>query len=207
MAHPWAAFCAEPHPRVQLYWLVETAELVVRWTVAVALAEVLDHHHDTLPIAVTDAIAEHIERPTLGRWLGILRALGTVAPASPVVTDGVFDWVAATLPASFRAEGQGATLNDSLLVLRNQLAHGGGLSRDKAQALIAAHLPTLIALLSATRNVLGTTVVEADGHVLRGTAPDKMAPPVPGDGVWLVRDGMALPLEPLVHHGPVTQVG
>ncbi len=41
LAHPWAALCAEEHPRVRLAWLTDTADLVVRWTVAVALAEVV----------------------------------------------------------------------------------------------------------------------------------------------------------------------
>src|SRR4051812_45973101 len=41
LAHPWAAFCSETHPRIQLFWLTDTAEVGVRWAVAVALAEVV----------------------------------------------------------------------------------------------------------------------------------------------------------------------
>jgi WD40 repeat protein len=206
LAHPWAALCAESHPRVRLHWLVDTAELVVRWTTAVALAEVTHAHAGALPASVTAAIAEHIERPTLGRWLLVLRSLCEAAPEKPAVTDGLFDFAAGALPARFRTEGQGGTVEDSLLVLRNHVAHGGGVGRARAAALVDAHLPTLIRLLAATRDALGPSVVEADGRVLQG--PSNAGGALRSDaGAHLVRGGVALPLEPLVYHGPVCQVG
>ena len=41
LAAPLTSLLAEPHPRVRLHWLVDCAEIGVRWSVAVALAEVL----------------------------------------------------------------------------------------------------------------------------------------------------------------------
>ena len=32
---PWSALWDEEHPRVKLHWLVDTAELAVRWAVVV----------------------------------------------------------------------------------------------------------------------------------------------------------------------------
>ena len=81
LAHPWSALWDESHPRVKLHWLVDTAELAVRWAVTVALAEVLHGHDGTLPDTVSAQLRDHIERPTLGRWLAILRALSAAAPA------------------------------------------------------------------------------------------------------------------------------
>jgi hypothetical protein len=213
LAHPWAALCGEPHPRVRLHWLVDTGELVVRWTVALALAEVVQAHGGRLPEAVAEAIAEHVERPTLGRWLGILRELCEVAPASPVVTRGLFGWAADILPRHFTGEGEGGTVDTSLLVLRNQIAHGGGLSRERAQALVDAHLPTVAALLGTVRDTLGGAALVADGRELRGREPRAVSSeillrlPADASGPWLVGDVRALPLEPLLHYGAVASVG
>lgn len=64
------------------------------------------------------AIAEHIERPTLGRWLAILRALSSEAPAEPKVSTDLFKWTTDTLQPAF----SGKDIDSSLLVLRNQVA-------------------------------------------------------------------------------------
>ena len=88
---------------MRLAWLTDTADLVVRWTVAVALAEVVHAHGGKLSEAVADAIAEHVERPTLGRWLGGLRALGAAAPARPLLTvcwSACSAWTASRAPAA-----------------------------------------------------------------------------------------------------------
>ncbi len=213
LAHPWAALCGESHPRVRLHWLVDTAELVVRCTVALALAEVVHAHGGRLPSSVAEAIAEHVERPTLGRWLGILRTLCTAAPAAPLVTRGLFAWSTEVLPRHFTSEGEGGTVETSLLVLRNQVAHGGGIARERAQVLVDAQLPTLVAMLSAVRDALREGTLVADGHSFVGLRPRQAEAAVrerlPADarGAWVVGDAGALPLEPLLHYGRVATVG
>ena len=207
LAHPWAALCAESHPRVRLHWLVDTAELVVRWTAAVALAEVVHAHAGTLPAPVTDAIAEHVESPTLGRWLLILRTLVGVAPEAPLLTPTLFPWARETLAPCFKAEERGGSVETSLLELRSHVAHGGGIGRERARVLVDAHLPTLVALLAGVRDTLGGAILVADGAQLVGTRPAPTATSVPGPGPWLVGEAGVLPLEPLVHYGPVLRVG
>ncbi len=213
IAHPWAAFCSEIHPRVRLYWLIDTTELIVRGTVALALAEVLHAHNGILPESVADSISGHIERPTLGRWLGILRTLCRVAPPTPVVTQGLFEWAEEEIPRFFISADEEGHPENSLLVLRNQVAHGGGLSLARASTLVDAHLPSLTSLLRGLQNTLGNAVLVADGVSLHGLHPQQankatlQVLPIDARGPWIVGDQVALPLLPLLSYGDVATVG
>jgi len=215
VAHPWACLCSEDHPRIKLHWLVDTAELAVRWTVAVALADIVRGSAGTLPESVATALREHIERPTLGRWLAILRALSAVGGDSPeLVAPAALSLSAAVFEPAFCSERAGGSLESSLLVLRNAVAHGGGMSRSRAQALLDVHLPRLVTLLTAVRDAMGgVQVVAREGAqtwllVGRLPTPCSSPPPLPADatGAWIVADGAALPLEPLATFGPVWSV-
>ena len=60
LAAPLAALLAEPNPRVRLHWLVDCAEIAVRWSVAVTLAQVVQAHAGTLPERLVTRLREHI---------------------------------------------------------------------------------------------------------------------------------------------------
>lgn len=210
LAHPWHALCAEDHPRVKLHWLTDTAELAVRWVVSVALAEILHANDLVVPKKLAKLIRNHIERPTLGRWLGVLRELSNNPPASVAINADVFKLYS----ESFEPRFDGDTLETSLLMLRNQIAHGGGMSQSHAQELLGHQLPTLSELL---REVLATTsqgrVLALDGdhtHLLRGLEPRETARPEAladtRDGAWLVHESQALPLLPLAIYEPVKMI-
>ena len=216
LAHPTSALLAESHPRMKLHWLVDTAELAVRWAVAVALAEVVNANDGVIPEAVTRRIRDHVERPTLGRWLGIYRELCRAKPTASLLAPGVFDLYAAEFAPRFRQEkddATGGTLETSLLVLRNQLSHGGGMSKLRAQALLDQHLPGLEELLGAVVSITEEVeLVALDGgqaRLLVGTEPINISVPILTncqDGPWLVGPDGALPLLPLADYGPVRQV-
>ena len=214
LAAPLASLLAEPHPRVRLHWLVDCAEIAVRWSVALALAEVLQAHGGALPEAVSARIREQIERPTLGKWLGILEALSREPPASALLTPDVFDLYREVFAPRFPGEGQGGTVETSLLVLRNHLAHGVGLRTDAAQALLAAHEPGVFDLVRAVvRVTAGTAVIAVSGdQAQRLAGPQAVAIARPNilrdrpDGPWLVGEAGALPLLPLADFAPVRLV-
>jgi hypothetical protein len=214
LAAPLASLLAEPHPRVRLHWLVDCAEIGVRWSVALALAEVLQAHGGALPEAIIERIREQIERPTLGKWLGILEALSQDPPATPCSTPAVFDLYREVFAPRFRGEGQGGTVETSLLVLRNHLAHGVGLRTEAAQTLVAAHEPGVFDLLRAVvRVTAGTAVIALSGDQARRLAgPQAVAIARPHilrerpDGPWLVGEAGALPLLPLADFAPVRLV-
>ena len=216
LAQPWSALLAEEHPRVRLHWLVDTAELAVRWTVAIALSEVV-HACDGIPVAVGERIRDHVQRPTLGRWLGILRELSNARPTAALLTDGVFDLYATEFLPRFRPakEGEGGgTLETSLLVLRNQLAHGGGLSTRRSSELLQVHLPGLQELLRAVLAVtVGVDPIAAECGNARRLVDVLPAPCLyPAilvgreDGAWLVGPAAALALWPIACFGPVQLV-
>jgi len=206
LAHPWIAYCEETHPRVKLHWLVDLSELVVRWTVAVALAEVLHANGQTLPAKVAQAIVEHIERPTLGRWLAILRALCDNSPKQPAVTTGLFEWASETLQPLF---GNG-DIQTSLLELRNQVAHGGGMASSIAQTLIEQHQPRLIVLLRGIEAYLTNTLLVANGQSLMGKEPKRLEASLPtADNLsssYLMRGDHLLSIEPLAHFGTIKHI-
>ena len=215
LAHPWAALHGEGDPRVKLHWLIDTAEVAVRWTVAVALAEVLEASGGTLSPAVVARLREHIERPTLGQWLNILRTLSAERPRPPLLaSERLFDLYEDAVAPQFRGEREGGTEDNSLLVVRNRLVHGGGLSSAGAHALTQAHHERLARLLravvAATPAVEVIAVAAGTGRYLRGLLPEPV--PLPDalvgkpDGPWLVGPGGVLPLLPLLDYGPVQRV-
>jgi WD40 repeat protein len=214
LAAPLASLLAEPHPRVRLHWLVDCAEIAVRWSVALALAEVLQAHGGALPEPIIERIREQIERPTLGKWLGILEALSREPPASALLAPAVFDLYREVFAPRFRGEGQGGKVETSLLVLRNHLAHGVGLRTEAAQTLVAAHEPGVFDLLRAVvRVTAGTAVIALSGDQARRLAgPQAVAIARPHilrerpDGPWLVGEAGALPLLPLADFAPVRLV-
>ncbi len=213
LALPYKAMWAETHPRVRLHWLVDTAELTLRWAVAVALGEVRAAHGGQVPAKLARQLRDNIERPTLGRWLGILRDLSAARPAQPLIAPGVFDLYEQTFAPRFD-RGEGADEHSSLLILRNNLAHHGGQTSQGARDLLAAHLPNLHGILSevlaVTARADAFAMTHGQAHLLRGLEPQPVTAPealaAHSDGTWLVREDRALALMPLVMFGPVRRV-
>ena len=215
LAAPLAALLAETHPRVRLHWLVDCAEIAVRWSAALALAQVVQAHGQVLPAWVAARLREHIERPTLGHWLGILEALSAALPPGPLPAPGVFDLYRVAVAPRFRGAGDGGTQENSLLVLRNTLAHGAGLRTAAARHLLQCHEAGLhdlmrgVARASAGIQVLALTA----GQALRlaGPRPTPLDRPAAlrdsADGPWLVAADGVTPLLPLASFGPVRLIG
>ncbi|WP_295387747.1 NACHT domain-containing protein [uncultured Thiodictyon sp.] len=199
---------------MRLHWLVDCAEIAVRWSVAVALAQVLRANAGDLPGPLAERLREHIERPTLGRWLGILEHVSAARPTGALLAPGVFDLYGQVFAPRFRGEGQGGTLDNSILLLRNHLAHGAGLRSEAARALLDAHEPGVFDLLRAVALAgAGTQVIALAGERaerLAGPRPCSIPRPAAlqdcADGPWLVSATGALPLLPLASFGPVRLV-
>jgi WD40 repeat protein len=228
LATPLAALLAEPHPRLRLHWLVDCAEIALRWSVALALAETIHAGGGTLPEALLKRLRDQIERPTLGQWLNMLAALSEAAPTA-VLVPGVFSLYRDHFDPLMRIEPRGGSMETSLLVLRNHLYHGGGLSTDAARPLLAAHEAPLFDLLRAVTAVTSDTILVGleDGRARRllGTEPraviDPAELPAPlqallrgesdeaataPSGPWLANTETAMPLWPLADFGPVLRI-
>ena len=145
LAIPLSEYLAEPNPRVRLHWMLDTVEVAIRWAVAIALADVRLAHEGVLPKMLQRSIQDHIERPTVGRWVGMLRALSKSAPGAPI-SPAVFALHDDHIAPLFTSEGHET---DSMLVLRNRVAHGGGISSRKSAELVTAHDGRFLDLMRA----------------------------------------------------------
>jgi len=216
LSSPAASFLDETHPGARLHLLVDLAELSVRWSVALCLAEVLHANGGSLPEALSSRIRDHVERPTPGRWLGILCELCSAKPQAPLLASGAFELYSGEFEPLFMGDRRTAAneLERSLLALRNRLAHGGGMSSGQARAMTDVHLPglekVLAAVTSATAELKVVALSNGKAHHLSGIDPAPMATPAPlegcTDGIWLLGDGGELPLLPLATYAPVFQV-
>ncbi len=210
LARPWAELWAETHPRVRLHWLTDVLELTVRWATAVALAENLRRHDGALPPQLQRVTQAHIERPTLGRWMLLLRELSAAGHSQ----DGLGQRLATLSARIDQTSPKGGTLETSLVALRNHVAHSGGLSTQLAQRLVQRHIGTVAGLLAAAvsatspyrllgRAAGSTFLLEGpEGRPIEG---DPVAERLP-DGLWLVGDETWVTLAPLVLFGPVRRV-
>lgn len=132
-------------------------------------------------------------------------------PPEAVYVPGVFSLYRTLFAPNFRSERNGGTLDNSLLILRNQIAHGGGLRTVAARHLLTCHQERVYELLRRIAGITATSVIVAnsDGHTLRLQGPRPSPMPAPagmpvGNGPYLLDPaGAALPLWPLADYGPV----
>ncbi|MFT5680321.1 MAG: WD40 repeat protein [Myxococcota bacterium] len=222
LAIPLSEYLTEPNPRVRLHWMLDTVEVAIRWAVAVALADVRLAHDGGLPKMLQRSIQEHIERPTVGRWVGMLRSLSKAAPGG-ALSPAVFTLHDDHIAPLFSSEGSEI---DSMLVLRNRVAHGGGISSRKSAELVTAHDARFLDLMRAIGGCTDGLMVhghhEEEGVVqLHGLSPvlvtagvpEPLATtadvenPSPPEGAWLTNGDQLLSLSPLIAYGPVRILG
>jgi WD40 repeat protein/DNA polymerase III delta prime subunit len=210
LAIPLSEYLAEPNPRVRLHWMLDTVEVAIRWAVAVALADVRLAHDGGLPRMLQRSIQEHIERPTVGRWVGMLRALSRAAPGG-ALSPAVFSLHDDHIAPLFSSEG---SETDSMLVLRNRVAHGGGISSRKSSELVLAHDARFLDLMRAIGGCTAGLTVQ--GHLDEGIVQLHGLSPAPAagmgvsgkpEGAWLTTGEQILSLSPLIAYGPVRVLG
>ncbi|MFT4978133.1 MAG: WD40 repeat protein, partial [Myxococcota bacterium] len=208
LALPMQEYLREPNARVRLHWMIDTVEVAIRWACALLCAEATADD-GALPTMIRRSLQEHIERPTVGRWVGMLRILSTAAPKSPLCPPRAFALHDEIIAPLFSSDGDE---NSSMLVLRNRIAHGGGLSTRLAGELLAAHAGRFHALIRAIADCTEGLDIQAMGDddvivSLMGLSPAPATTPRRLDGageqVWLTNGQRALSLSPLVAFGPI----
>ncbi|MDS4021649.1 MAG: NACHT domain-containing protein [Candidatus Competibacter sp.] len=212
IALPLQGYLEEANPRLKLWAMCETVELLLRLLVFVGIVD-LARPDGKPPQALRARLREPIERPTLGRWADMAEA---VAQTLAGETDSLVPELAPWLQHMLLPLLDGSTEQNSLLALRNFLAHGGGVSRPLATRLLAAWREPFEQAMQtvAWLGELVLVVREPDGYgCLRGPTPDA-CPYTPGnlaavaealalaDAVVVVRHDRAMPLWPFVLYGP-----
>ncbi|GAM12039.1 hypothetical protein [Mesobacillus selenatarsenatis] len=141
IATPLYDYIKDPNPKLKLWDICDFTELLLRFIVIAGLAEVQSKKGE-LPEKILNEFHSRIEQPTLGKWLGM---------AGAIVKDGhvhnALSTIVNQIVVPFISPGKNAKEEDSLLMLRNRLAHGGNLSSGIAESLYQAWKPKFEKLL------------------------------------------------------------
>ena len=202
IAIPWGDLFAENNSVLRLYRLCDAAEITVRFLTITALSETRRSLGDNAPLPndLLQKLKPNIERPTFGVWWSMLRALSDwLSSRSGLVLPELVDCVTSSLMPLL----DGKDARSSLITLRNDLHHSGGLPLAATQQFLDEWMPRVQALL-------GSLAFLAEAH-LRFTQEDQsysltgpLKPTGPGGRgrVLLHRGDRSLELWPLLDYGP-----
>ena len=209
-------FQQETHPVLKLWAACDTLEILLRLLVFLSIAELVQS--GPLPDKLLQSLGDGIETPSLSTWESMANAA-----ANRLSSDTLFPELRPTVKNDLNLllEGPGGTPTPEtgFRTLRNQLAHGGGLSRKAAAILLARWEERLAAFwprLSWLTEVKLLVCSSANDYgLLIGTAerPEAYSPPdtatrkiledafAQGEAVLACRGQHYIPLWPLTLYG------
>ena len=202
LALPLAELLQEPNPVLALWAACDLVEIALKLCVMTGLTE-----HPKPPEDLLRQLRDKVELPTLGKWMGMARAVAKHRPTSPNAASSLP--LSETIAALDSLLGpSGAAVDAGLLPLRNRLAHGGPMGRREADALLNVWKPKVVALAEGPLRWLCDArliAVAATGArvVLRGEHAQETIEDaaIPGDApvgsAWLVVGKQTLHLGPL----------
>lgn len=171
---PLALLCSEyvreNNPFVKLHRLTDTAEMLTRFATMVLLNEVLRLHGE-FPYDLRQMLSEKIERPTFSAWKDLL----TLAREKLVREHDPGQLFVAELPDYVEQHllprlgvGEGDA-RETVIALRNVLAHGGRLNDGIAEEFLNAHQEEFEKLMSGLTFLDHYTLLacSADERVLK----------------------------------------
>jgi hypothetical protein len=210
---PFHEFKKEKHPRVKLFWLIDTSEYAIKFIVSILFAEILRLNNGELPDTLKIKIRDHIERPTLGKWLGILTELSREKPNTESLFNELFELNSNIINENFKTENLGGNIENSILILRNQLAHGGGMSSEKAKLLVDIFERQVCEIINSISKALENSIMIAKNglkcfdifcnEIMEVSIPEKIQNCA--DGVWLIKNDVILNLSPITVFEPIQQ--
>ena len=215
IALPLHSYLEETDPRLKLWAMCDTVELLLRLLVFIGIAD-LARADGKPPQALRKALREPIERPTLGGWRDMTVEVANALAQQPSTIVPELPPLVGNRLVPLLGDGNSQP-EHSVLALRNRLAHGGGMSRAQAEKLLMVWQEPFEQAM-ATIGWLGELDLvvnrQQDGYgCLRGPTVE-VTPYLPNnwatvaaalamaDAVAVVRGEVALPLWPLVLYGP-----
>lgn len=217
LAIPIAEYQAERDPLLRLWHLCDSVELTLRTMVALSVGDWLRVSGNQLPEVLRADLSSRIEQPTLGKWRGMALALTKRVPHGTLL-EPLYPYVRTQLDPVLSGGEAGATIETSLIELRNRLAHGGGMSRGVAERLLGIHADGIdqvfgqldwlydVALWAGPGQMVGPTT-----GVRRAQTPERMAQAAAAamvarrpEAVAAVVGDNALTLWPFIQYGVPT---
>ncbi len=221
LALPLAAWAAENDPRERIWRIVEAVELLVRYLVAIGVADWV--RRGGFPPELRARLAGRMERPSFGAWIGVTRGLlgGDIAGAPGATPpSAVFSRAQHACQALAALAGRNDDSHEErLLPLRNLIAHAGvSCEEARRQLRDCGHEQRALELFRSEQAWLGEHLVlyvSRPGRYfqLRGPRPEPSAAGPFGDEigerldasagsvVLLSPDGELLDLGPLCAFG------
>ena len=113
------------HPIIKISWMVNLTELCLRWSATLLIADIVAQQQDlTLPSWSQKILRYHIERPTLGSWVHIIRELSKQGKQGKHKKKKTGLWTLHDrIKSHFGKYKEGDA--DTLLSIRNRFAHDG----------------------------------------------------------------------------------
>ncbi len=133
LAIPLHGYARSDHPVIRLHRLCDFVEILTRVLSIISLGEIRKRAGDSqLPEALLRELRPHIERPTFGRWRGMLETLVKhLGPSGPLVVPELPSFVTnELLPALPGGDGPPESC---IISLRNFLVHSGGITEAAAR--------------------------------------------------------------------------
>jgi hypothetical protein len=209
---------ADREPKLKLWHACDAVEMLLRFLVMVALADV--RGRGGLTPELIHELRSRVERPTFGRWWGMAEALAYhLDPESSTVPE-LRALVLEHLAPFLQGRDVPPSPDTSFFALRNQLAHGGGVTTAYAARLLSRWREPFEVLVSRVAFLADTRLIVRQPGMglgeLRGTSgrvspgPDVVdlnLSTAPHATVLLVRGERVLPLWPLAVWGEPKKAG
>ena len=216
LALPLTEYARELNPVLALWHAADAVELTLRFVVTAGLAELASG--GPLDPALLSELRPRIDAPTLGKWRGMAEAVVRHLPQEGALLPELATLVGDALVPLLDGDSDTRSAETSFAALRNQLAHGGGVTRAVAARLLETWRPRLQSFTEALAWTERLDLVVRTGHGglgnLRGpeAKPQEYCPAagvasrledafVSGEEVVLVRGERVLTLWPLALYG------
>ena len=136
LALPVHEYFVESDPVLRLWHACDSVELCLRLVVGLGVADL--RRSGELPAGLLTELRPRIEEPTLGKWRGMAQAVVRHSARPGAAFPELQGFVEEVLVPLLDGPPGIRTAETSLSSLRNQLAHGGGVTRAAASKLLAA---------------------------------------------------------------------
>lgn len=134
IAFPFHEYLLETNPNMKLWHACDTIELAFRLFFMLGIADIISRQK-TFPKELAKKLKNNIEMPTLGKWKAMALEVSKEITNDSTVNE-LMNCIKNEWTSFCDGEAKPKTIYTSFIELRNNLAHGGGITKIVAQNLI-----------------------------------------------------------------------